>query len=58
MAEPDHANTGRPVTRVYTRFFVRREASVNLDADQPRLDQISVFPESGEAPCATQTEAC
>ena len=48
MAEPDHANTCRPVTRVYIGFFVRRGASVKVDADQPRLDQISVFPKSGE----------
>ena len=58
MAESDHENTCRPVTRVYTGFFVRRGASVNVDADQPRLDQISVLPESGEPPSAAQTEAC
>ena len=58
MAEPDHANTYRPVTQVYTGFFVRQGASVNVYASQPRLDQISVLPESGEPPSATQTEAC
>ena len=44
-----HVNTCRPVTRVYAGFFVRRGASVIVDADHPRSDRISVFPESGRA---------
>ena len=58
MAEPDHANTCKPVNRVYTGFFARRGASANVDADPPRLDQISVFPESGEPPSAVQSAVC
>ena len=55
MVEPEHANTFSQ----YPEFILDSLFdSVNVDADQPRLDQISVFPGSGELPSAAQTEAC